>query len=68
MNSYRDILKKGGKCIGYTILFFCSLLIIGIIAGLFIYIFLDKDCDNQFIQGCMSAGLSEEVCKSKVYK
>ena len=67
MNSYKDILKKGGKYIGYTLLLFCALFIIGIITGLFIYIFLDKDCDNQFIQGCISAGLSEETCKGKIY-
>ena len=67
MNSYKDILKKGGKYIVYTLLLFCALFIIGIIAGLFIYIFLDKDCDNQFIHGCMSAGMSEEICKDKIY-
>jgi hypothetical protein len=31
------------------------------------YAFLDKDCDKQFIAGCMSAGLSKEVCQDKLY-
>ena len=70
MNSYKNILTKIGRYIGYTLLFFVSLLIIGIIAGLTYYGLVEysyKDCDNQFIQGCISAGLSEEICKDKIY-
>lgn len=67
MKSYKGILRKSGKYIGYAILFACSLIAISIMTGLFIYVFLDKDCDNQFIAGCMSAGLSEEACKNKIY-
>jgi len=51
----------------YTLLFLCSSVIIGIVAGISSYVFVDKDCDNQFIQGCMAAGMSEEACKDKLY-
>ena len=70
MNSYNDISKRIGKYVGYTILFIISLIIIGVVAGITWYALIEhsyKDCDNQFINGCMSAGLSEEVCKSRVY-
>ena len=67
MNSYKDILKRIGKYIAYVLLFLCSLVIIRIVAGFFIYVFLDKDCDAQFISGCTSTGVSEEVCKAKLY-
>ena len=67
MSSYKDILKRIGKYVGYAVLFLCSLIIIGIVAGFFIYAFLDKDCDKQFIAGCMFAGLSKEVCQDKLY-
>ncbi len=70
MSSYDDISKRIGKYIGYTILFILSLIIIGVVAGITWYALTEhsyKDCDNQFINGCMSAGLSEEVCKGRVY-
>lgn len=70
MNSYDDISKRIGKYIGYTILFILSLIIVGVVAGITWYALIEhsyKDCDNQFINGCMSAGLSEEVCKGRVY-
>ena len=70
MNSYKSILIKIGRYIAYILLFFVSLLIIGVIAGLTCYGLMEhsyKDCDNQFIQGCMSAGLSEEICKGRIY-
>ena len=51
----------------YTMLFLYSSVIIGIIVGISSYVFVDKDCDNQFIQGCMAAGMSEEACKDKLY-
>jgi hypothetical protein len=43
---------------------------VGVVAGITWYALIEhsyKDCDNQFINGCMSAGLSEEVCKGRVY-
>ena len=70
MNSYDDISKRIGKYIGYTILFILSLIIVGVVAGITWYALIEhsyKDCDNQFINGCMSAGLSEEVWKGRVY-
>ena len=70
MNSYKNILKRIGKYIGYIIIFLCSLAIIGIVAGICFYLLTEhsyKTCDNQFIAGCMSAGLSEEVCKGRIY-
>ncbi len=67
MNSYKNILKRLCKYIAYTMLFLCSSIIIGIIAGISSYVFVDKDCDNQFIQGCMAAGMSEQACKDKLY-
>jgi len=70
MSLFKDILKRIGKYMGYTILFLLSLIVIGIVAGITWYALTEhsyKDCDNQFIYGCMSAGLSEEVCKGRVY-
>lgn len=67
MSTCKSILRKSFKYILYVLLYIFSLIVISIVSGLFIYVFLDKDCDYQFIKGCMSAGLSEEVCKSKMY-
>ena len=70
MSLFKDISRKIGKYIGYTILFILSLIIIGVVAGITWYALTEhgyKDCDNQFINGCMSAGLSEEVCNGKIY-
>ena len=70
MNSSKGILKRIGKYIGYVLLFICFSVITGIVAGITWYALTEhsyKDCDNQFINGCMSAGLSEEVCKGRVY-
>jgi hypothetical protein len=49
-------------------LFFLSIITIAITASYFYYVFFDKDCDAQFIEGCMSAGLSEDACKAKLYE
>ena len=65
-----DILKRIGKYIVYTVIFIFSLIIVGVVTGITWYALTEhsyKDCNNQFIQGCMSAGLSEEVCKGNVY-
>ena len=70
MNLYDDILKRIGKYIVYTVIFIFSLIIVGVVAGITWYVLTEhsyKDCDNQFINGCMSAGLSEELCKVRVY-
>ena len=70
MHSYKDILKRIGKYIGYVLLFICFSVFTGIVAGITWYALTEhsyKECDNQFIYGCMSAGLSEEVCKGRVY-
>lgn len=70
MNSFDDILKRIGKYIVYTVIFIVSLIIVGVVAGITWYALSEhryKDCDNQFIYGCMSAGLSEEVCKDRIY-
>lgn len=70
MSLFKDILKKIGKYLCYFMLLFSFLVIIGMVAGVTFYALVEhsyKECDNQFIQGCMSAGLSEEVCKGRVY-
>ena len=70
MNSSKDILKRIGKYIGYVLLFICFSVITGVVAGITLYSLTEnsyKECDNQFIYGCMSAGLSEEACKGRVY-
>ena len=67
MNSYKDILKRTCKYVGYIFLYLISLIIIGFVAGLTSYIFVDKDCDYQFINGCIAAGMSEQSCKSRLY-
>ncbi len=68
LNLSKDISKKICKYIVYILLIVCSLVIIRILSGFFYYVFLDKDCDYQYVRGCISAGLSEEVCKSEIYK
>lgn len=70
MNSSKDILKRIGKHIRYVLFFICFSVITGLVAGITWYALTEhsyKDCDNQFINGCMSAGLSEEVCKGRIY-
>ena len=70
MNSYDDILKRIGIHIRYVLFFICFSVITGLVAGITWYALIEhsyKDCDNQFINGCMSAGLSEEVCKGRIY-
>ncbi len=67
MNSYKNILKRICKYVGYIILFLCSSVIIGIVAGISFYVFVDKDCDSQFVQGCMATGMSEQSCKDMLY-
>ena len=70
MSSYKDTLKRIGKYIGYVLIFICCSVITGVVAGTTWYVLTEhsyKECDNQFIYGCMSAGLSEEVCKGRVY-
>ena len=48
----------------------CSLIIIGIVAGVSFYFCVEyssKDIDQQQIQKCIKSGLSEEICKGRVY-
>lgn len=68
MNLSKGILKKIYKYIVCILLIACSFVVIRVLPGFFYYVFLDKDCDYQYVRGCMSAGLSEEICKSKIYK
>lgn len=70
MSLLKSILKNIGKYLWHTLFFVVSLLTIGIVAGITFYLLTEhsyKDCNNQFVAGCMSAGLSEEVCKGRVY-
>ena len=70
MNSSKNILKRIGKYIAYVLLFICFSVVTGIVAGIVWYTLTEhsyKECDKQFIYGCMSAGLSEEVCNGRLY-
>ena len=68
MSSYKDILKRTCRYVGYILLYLISVIIIGFVAGLTSYIFVDKDCDYQLVKGCMYTGMSEQACKDKIYR
>lgn len=67
MKLSKNILKKICKYIAYILLIVCSWVIISIFAALFYYFLTGTSCDHKFVRGCMSAGLSEEACKSKIH-
>ncbi len=70
MNWSKDTFKNIGKVIGKIFFYLFSLTIIGVIAGVSFFLMVEqsnKPCDDQFIHGCMAAGLSEQSCKSKLY-
>ena len=67
MNSFKEIWKKICKYIVCIILIACSWVVISIFVALFYYFYTGTDCDYKFVQGCMSAGMSEEICKSKIH-
>ncbi|MBQ8466037.1 MAG: hypothetical protein IJ545_08530 [Alphaproteobacteria bacterium] len=70
MNWSKDIFKNIGKAIRKIFFYFFSLIIIGVIAGVSFFLMVEqsnKPCDDQFIQGCIAAGLSEQSCKDKLY-
>ena len=70
MSSFKNILKENIKMMVKTLIFLFSLVVIGVVAGVTFFLMVEKNsepCDNQFIQGCMAAGLSEQSCKSKLY-
>ena len=56
-----------GKYIGYILLSLCSLIVIGLAIGLGFgyYVEYGNKCNDQFIAGCMAAGLSEQSCKNR---
>lgn len=70
MKSFKNILKKIGRYILYFVAVFCSLIVVGIAAGITFYFCVEynfKDADQQQIQECITSGLSEEICKGRVY-
>ncbi len=70
MKSFKNISKKIGKYVLYFMTILCSLIIIGIVAGVSFYFCVEyssKDIDQQQIQECIKSGLSEEICKGRVY-
>lgn len=70
MHSYKDTLKNIGKIVKKIFLYLFSLIIIGIVAGISFFFVAEqsnKPCDEQFIHGCMAAGMSEQACKDKLY-
>ena len=70
MKSFKNILKKIGRYILYFVAVFCSLIVVGIAAGITFYFCVEynfKDIDQQQIQECITSGLSEEICKGRVY-
>ena len=70
MKSFKIILKKIGRYILYFVAILCSLIVVGIAAGITFYFCVEynsKDIDQQQIQECMKSGLSEEICKGRVF-
>ena len=70
MKSFKNILKKIGRYILYFVAVLCSLVVVGIVAGITFYFCVEynsKDIDQRQIQECMESGLSEEICKGRVY-
>lgn len=68
MKLFKDILEKTYKYVIYIFLAVVFVSIVCVATGIFCYVFLDKDCDGQFVQGCMAAGMSEQACKDKLYR
>ena len=64
-----NMLKRIGKYLGYILLLLCSLIVIGIAGGLGFgyYVEYGNKCNDQFIAGCMAAGLSEQSCKNRLF-
>ena len=64
-----NMLKRIGKYLGYILLSLCSLIVIGIAGGLGLgyYVEYGNKCNDQFIAGCMAAGLSEQSCKNRLF-
>ena len=69
MKLYKNMLKRIGKYLGYILLSLCSLIVIGIAGGLGFgyYVEYGNKCTDQFIAGCMAAGLSEQSCKNILF-
>lgn len=69
MKLYKNMLKRIGKYLGYILLSLCSLIVIGIAGGLGFgyYVEYGNKCNDQFIAGCMAAGLSEQSCKNRLF-
>ena len=67
MKSFKNIFKK--KLVDISCIL-CSLIVVGIAAGITFYFCVEysfKDINQQQIQECMKSGLSEEICKGRVY-
>lgn len=64
-----NMLKRIGKYLGYILLLLCSLIVIGLAIGLGFgyYVEYGNKCNDQFIAGCMAAGLSEQSCKNRLF-
>ena len=63
------MLKRIDKYLGYILLLLFSLIVIGIAGGLSFgyYVEYGNKCNDQFITGCMAAGLSEQSCKNRLF-
>ncbi len=63
------MLKRICKYLGYMLLLLCSLIVIGIagVIGFGYYVEYGNKCNDQFIAGCMAAGLSEQSCKNRLF-
>lgn len=69
VNSFKNILKENIKMMTKSIIFFFSLVVIGVIAGFIAFLPIKhkvETCDESFINGCMAAGLSETACRMKI--
>ena len=70
MVTHKQIIKKTVSTVFLFIKIILSLIIISIVAIITFFLMVEKSnqpYDNQFIQGCISAGLSEQSCKNRLY-
>lgn len=66
MSLFKDITTDVIKLLCW-IVFFIALFFLASAAFYYIDFYINLDKNTKLVQECMSAGLSEEVCNSRVY-
>lgn len=70
MFSFKNTLRKSGKYLMYAILYFLSLSVIGMAAGISFFLAAEhsyKIETTDIIKDCIAQGASEQICKDRVY-